>query len=73
MAEYEEEGSSVPALSPGMLSHQEMLASALSQEVEKPETPLMFMNDDGEEFELRTPSPCDSIAQSDYHYGSDSD
>jgi len=73
MAEYEEEGSSVPALSPGMLSHQEMLASALSQEVEKSETPLMFMNDDGEEFELRTPSPCDSIAQSDYHYGSDSD
>merc|ERR1711924_172564 len=37
----------------------------------KPKTPLMFMNDDGEEFELRTPSPCDSIAASNYEYDED--
>ena len=46
---------------------QDALPELLMDDLRKESTPLLFMNDDGEEFELRTPSPCDSIAASDFN------
>ena len=41
-------------------------------EIVRPKSPLVVVNDDGEEIELESDSGCDSIADSNYQYGSDS-
>lgn len=66
-AEHAQDADTEPLASAAVLELPEFVA----QELRKKTPPLMFMNDDGDEFELRTATPCDSVAASDYQFDDD--